>query len=115
MSPSSRQRHFKVRLSGQLHNSSIKAQEKEEDDGEGGWRHQEQEKKIEGEGDSCKLISPRPSRKLRSDLVPGPWLVPSKERLSRALWGVCMGQGQEEEQKGDTGRGGKSMEVKRRS
>uniref|UniRef100_A0A8D0E1E8 PDZ domain-containing protein n=1 Tax=Salvator merianae TaxID=96440 RepID=A0A8D0E1E8_SALMN len=85
-----------------------------EEDGEGGWRLREQGQILEGGGESCKLLSPRPSRRLRSDLVPGPWLVPSKERLSRALWGVCMGQGEEEEQKGDSGRG-KGMEVKRRS
>ncbi|XP_033029424.1 membrane-associated guanylate kinase, WW and PDZ domain-containing protein 3-like isoform X1 [Lacerta agilis] len=104
----------KARQPSWPHRSSTKALGEEDEDGEGGWRMREQGKGVEGGGDSCKLLSPRPSRKLRSDLVPGPWLVPSKERLSRALWGVCMGQGEEEEQKGDSGRG-KSMEVKRRS
>ncbi|XP_062975527.1 PDZ domain-containing protein MAGIX [Elgaria multicarinata webbii] len=108
----------KARQPSRPHHGSTKAQgeekDDENDDGERGWRHREQGKGVEGGGDSCKLLSPKLSRKLRSDLAPGPWLVPSKERLSRALWGVCMGQGEEEEQKGGTGRG-KGMEVKRRS
>ncbi|XP_066474677.1 PDZ domain-containing protein MAGIX [Tiliqua scincoides] len=113
-SPSSKRQLPKARQPSRLQPSSTKAQVEEEDDGEGRWRPQEQGKNVEGGGESCKLLSPRPSRKLRSDLVPGPWLVPSKERLSRALWGVCMGQGEDEEQKGDTRRG-KVLEVKRRS
>ncbi|XP_015746440.2 PDZ domain-containing protein MAGIX isoform X1 [Python bivittatus] len=109
-----RQQLPKAHQSGQLHQTSSKAQGEEEKDREQGWRPHKQGTNGEGESDSYKLLSPRPSRKLRSDLVPGPWLVPSKERLSRALWGVCMGQGEEEVQKGNPGRG-KGMEVKRRS
>ncbi|XP_039180400.1 PDZ domain-containing protein MAGIX isoform X5 [Crotalus tigris] len=105
-----RQQLPKPHQSGQLHQTSSKAQGEEEEDREQGWRPHKQGTN----GESDKLLSPRPSRKLRSDLVPGPWLVPSKERLSRALWGVCMGQGEEEVQKGNPGRG-KGMEVKRRS
>ncbi|XP_078242635.1 uncharacterized protein LOC110090614 isoform X4 [Pogona vitticeps] len=104
----------KARHSSRLPHGSTKVQGEEEEEGDAGWRPREQGKNTEGGGESCKLLSPRPNRKLRSDLVPGPWLVPSKERLSRALWGVCMGQGEEEEQKGDPGRG-KGLEVKRRS
>ncbi|XP_054859862.1 uncharacterized protein LOC129346546 [Eublepharis macularius] len=114
-SPSNRQQLPKTQQPNRQHRSSTKAEgDEENEEGEGGCRHQEQGKTAGGGGDTCKLLSPRPSRKLRSDLVPGPWLVPSKERLSRALWGVCMGQGEEEEPKGETGRG-KGMEVKRRS
>ncbi|XP_015279740.1 PREDICTED: membrane-associated guanylate kinase, WW and PDZ domain-containing protein 1-like [Gekko japonicus] len=114
-SPSNRQQLPKTRQPNRQHHGSAKAQgDEDREEGEGGWRHREPGKTAEGGEDSCKLLSPRPSRKLRSDLVPGPWLVPSKERLSRALWGVCMGQGEEEEQKGDPGRG-KGMAVKRRS
>ncbi|XP_062827246.1 membrane-associated guanylate kinase, WW and PDZ domain-containing protein 1 isoform X2 [Anolis carolinensis] len=113
-SPSGRQQLPKARPSSRLHHGSAKVQVEEEEDRERGWRQREPGKNSEGKDESSKLLSPRPSRKLRSDLVPGPWLVPSKERLSRALWGVCMGQGEEEEQKGEPGRG-KSMEVKRRS
>lgn len=109
-----RQQLPKVHQSGQLHQTSSKAQGEEEEDREQGRRPHKQGMNGESESDSHKLLSPRPSRKLRSDLVPGPWLVPSKERLSRALWGVCMGQGEEEVQKGNPGRG-KGMEVKRRS
>ncbi|XP_061470063.1 membrane-associated guanylate kinase, WW and PDZ domain-containing protein 1-like isoform X2 [Rhineura floridana] len=105
---------LKTCRSSQLSHDSTKAQGEEDEDGEGGWRLWEQQKSMEGGGENCKLLFPRSSRKLRSDLAPGPWLVPSKERLSRALWGVCMGQGEEEEQKGDARRG-KGMEVKRRS
>ncbi|XP_053156264.1 PDZ domain-containing protein MAGIX isoform X2 [Hemicordylus capensis] len=84
-SPSSKQQLPKTRVhqssakaqSSRVHQSSTKAQGKEEDDGEGGWRCQQQGKNVEGAGESCKLLSPRPSRKLRSDLVPGPWLVPT--------------------------------------
>lgn len=110
-SPGNRQQLPKTRQPNRQHHGSTKAQgDEDKEEGEG-----REGKTAGGSGDSCKLLSPRPSRKLRSDLVPGPWLVPSKERLSRALWGVCMGQGgEEEEQKGDTGRG-KGMEVKRRS
>ncbi|XP_026567151.1 PDZ domain-containing protein MAGIX [Pseudonaja textilis] len=109
-----RQQLPKAHQSGQLHQTSSKAQGEEEEDREQGWRPHKQGTNGESESDSRRLLSPRPSRKLRSDLVPGPWLVPSKERLSRALWGVCMGQGEEEVQKGNPGRG-KGMEVKRRS
>ncbi|XP_077185642.1 PDZ domain-containing protein MAGIX isoform X2 [Paroedura picta] len=113
-SPGNRQQLPKTRQPNRQHHGFKAQGDEDKEEGEGGWRPREQGKAAEGSGDSCKLLSPRPSRKLRSDLVPGPWLVPSKERLSRALWGVCMGQGEEEEQKGDTGRG-KGMEVKRRS
>ncbi|XP_042309204.1 membrane-associated guanylate kinase, WW and PDZ domain-containing protein 1-like isoform X1 [Sceloporus undulatus] len=113
-SPSSRQQLPKARPFSRPHHGSTKVQGEEEEDRERGCRQREPGKNSEGGDESSKLLSPRPSRKLRSDLVPGPWLVPSKERLSRALWGVCMGQGEEEEQKGDPGRR-KSMEVKRRS
>uniref|UniRef100_A0ACB8ENE1 Uncharacterized protein n=1 Tax=Sphaerodactylus townsendi TaxID=933632 RepID=A0ACB8ENE1_9SAUR len=115
-SPGNRQQPPKTRQLNWHHHCSTKVQGDEDKEGEeGGWRHHREQETIgEGRGDSCKLLSPKPSRKLRSDLVPGPWLVPSKERLSRALWGVCMGQGEEEEQKGDAVRG-KGMEVKRRS
>ncbi|XP_030403085.1 PDZ domain-containing protein MAGIX [Gopherus evgoodei] len=48
-----------------------------------------------------------------SEPAPGPWLVPSKERLSRALRGVCMGEGQDDEG-GSLGQG-KGREVRRRT
>ncbi|XP_029769635.1 membrane-associated guanylate kinase, WW and PDZ domain-containing protein 1 [Terrapene carolina triunguis] len=48
-----------------------------------------------------------------SEPAPGPWLVPSKERLSRALRGVCMGEGEDDEG-GSLGQG-KGGEVRRRT
>ncbi|TFJ98296.1 cell adhesion molecule 4 [Platysternon megacephalum] len=44
-------------------------------------------------------LSPQRERVWRglSEPAPGPWLVPSKERLSRALRGVCMGEGEDDE------------------
>ncbi|XP_038237209.1 PDZ domain-containing protein MAGIX [Dermochelys coriacea] len=48
-----------------------------------------------------------------SEPAPGPWLVPSKERLSRALRGVCMGEGEDDEG-GSLGRG-KDGEGRRRT
>ncbi|KAJ6655302.1 hypothetical protein lerEdw1_005494 [Lerista edwardsae] len=111
-SPSSKQQLSKVRQASRPQPSSAKTWVEEDDDREGHRRPREQGKNGVDGGESCKLLSPKPSRKLRSDLVPGPWLVPSKERLSRALWGVCMGQGEDKEQKGDMGRG-KGLEVKR--
>ncbi|XP_039366303.1 PDZ domain-containing protein MAGIX isoform X3 [Mauremys reevesii] len=48
-----------------------------------------------------------------SEPAPGPWLVPSKERLSRALRGVCMGEGEDDEG-GSLGQG-KGREVRWRT
>ncbi|XP_067408335.1 PDZ domain-containing protein MAGIX [Emydura macquarii macquarii] len=67
-----------------------------------------------GKGEHGSLSPPREQvwRGL-SDPAPGPWLVPSKERLSRALRGVCMGEG--EDDKGGSMEWGKGGEMKRRT
>ncbi|XP_074873539.1 PDZ domain-containing protein MAGIX isoform X2 [Carettochelys insculpta] len=67
-----------------------------------------------GQGGSVSL-SPQRQHVWRglSDPVPGPWLVPSKERLSRALRGICMGDGEHEE--GGSLEQGKGGEMKRRT
>lgn len=60
-------------------------------------------------------LSPQRERVWRglSEPAPGPWLVPSKERLSRALRGVCMGEGEDDEG-GSLGQG-KGREVRWRT
>ncbi|KAM7134282.1 PDZ domain-containing protein MAGIX isoform 2-T2 [Macrochelys suwanniensis] len=67
-----------------------------------------------GKGESGSL-SPQRERIWRglSEPAPGPWLVPSKERLSRALRGICIGEG-EDDKGGSLGRG-KGGEVRRRT
>ncbi|XP_075772079.1 membrane-associated guanylate kinase, WW and PDZ domain-containing protein 1-like isoform X2 [Pelodiscus sinensis] len=72
-------------------------------------------KEVEaGKGETGSL-SPQRERIWRglSDPAPGPWLVPSKERLSRALRGVCMAEGEDDEG-GSLGQG-IGGEVKRRT
>nr|XP_008173950.3 PDZ domain-containing protein MAGIX [Chrysemys picta bellii] len=82
---------------------------------EQGWPASGKEAEAEARKGESGSLSPQREQVWRglSEPAPGPWLVPSKERLSRALRGVCMGEAEDDEG-GSLGQG-KGGEVRRRT